>query len=775
MPVFKCKMCGGDLTPIDDNNTCECEFCGTLQTIPSADNEKKVNLFNRANRLRMANDFDKSASVYENIVAEFPEEAEAYWGLCLCKYGIEYVDDPATGKKIPTCHRASFDNIMEDSNFDMALEYADTLARNLYREEAKYIDKIQKSILEIARKEEPFDVFICYKETDDNGERTKDSVLAQDIYSALIKEGYKVFFSRITLEDKLGQEYEPYIFSALNTAKVMLAIGTSYDYYQSPWVKNEWSRYQALMKKDSSKTLIPCYADIDAYDMPNEFRNLQGQDMRKLGFLQDLIRGINKLLHHDEPAQATKQTVVTQSGTNVTALLKRGAMALEDAQWDNAKNFFDEVLNSDAECAEAYLGLVMAELNCKSKKELAKKIENNGINNRNFDRAKQFADSSLKADLENWEKARKDLLQRQEEERQAEEARKKNSIAEKREKLQKLKNDLVSCDQMDYSASQKAKMDEARSEIERIKQNYDPQIKEADSQIRKTEEQIENTKKQITDKEQYLAKLGIFKGKEKAATKEDIENLKNTLSSLESQKAQQQEQKNKLESVKSSELGNKEDIFKSVETELKNEIAKKKKEIGNRISTVYIEIAPLMGIKGINGNVGDTVEYGNSLSDNKRIEWQILDVQGSRKVLIAKHFVDLRPYNTESKAVTWETCTLRKWLNNEFYNNAFSDFEKGMITETLVKADPNPEEKTSPGRDTKDKVFLLSIKEAEQYFKTDADRKCDGKFYWWLRSPGRYAHNAANVKSDGSIFAFGGLVSNDYYAVRPALWINLES
>ena len=99
MAVYKCKMCGGDLHVEEGATTAECEFCGTLQTVPSADDEKKATLFNRANRLRRASEFDKAAGIYESIVADFPEEAEAYWGLVLCKYGIEYVDDPKTGKK----------------------------------------------------------------------------------------------------------------------------------------------------------------------------------------------------------------------------------------------------------------------------------------------------------------------------------------------------------------------------------------------------------------------------------------------------------------------------------------------------------------------------------------------------------------------------------------------------------------------------------------------------------------------------------------------------
>jgi len=205
MAAFKCKMCGGDLTVPEDSNICECEFCGTQQTIPTLDTEKKGNLFNRANRLRMAAEFDKAAAVYTSIVAEFPEESEAYWGLCLCKYGIEYVDDPLTGRKIPTCHRTIPDSIMEDDDFEQACENASPEAKKLYREEAKAIDRLQQEILDIVNNEVPYDVFICYKETDEDGERTEDSVLAQSIYDELIEKNLKAFFARITLEDKLGQ------------------------------------------------------------------------------------------------------------------------------------------------------------------------------------------------------------------------------------------------------------------------------------------------------------------------------------------------------------------------------------------------------------------------------------------------------------------------------------------------------------------------------------------------------------------------------------------
>ena len=405
MAIFRCKMCGGDLEVNEGVNVLECEYCGTSQTVPTADNEKKVNLFNRANRLRMSNEFDKAAGVYESIAAEFPEEAEAYWGLCLCKYGIEYVDDPATAKKIPTCHRTSFDSIFNDSNFELAQEYSDAVAVNIYRNEAKEIDRIQKSILEIANKEEPFDIFICYKETAEDGQRTKDSVLAQDIYDALTTKGYKVFFSRITLEDKLGQQYEPYIFSALNSAKIMLAIGTKFEYYNAVWVKNEWGRYLDLMKKDKEKVLIPCYADIDAYDMPQEFQNLQGQDMGKVGFIQDLVRGIGKIIPLESETQNVQvvQQVVAAPSSNIENLLKRGNLALEDKKWDEAVSYFDRVLDENVEEPRAHFGKLLAEYKCSSEKELIILSSTDRLKNSdNYKKAYRFGDDDFKRTLENY-------------------------------------------------------------------------------------------------------------------------------------------------------------------------------------------------------------------------------------------------------------------------------------------------------------------------------------------------------------------------------------
>ena len=295
MAVFKCKMCGGDLDVVDGMSVAECEYCGTKQTLPKLnDNEKEI-MYERAGHFRRNNEFDKAMGIYEKILDIDNTDAEAYWSLVLCEYGIEYVEDPSTHKRVPTVNRAQFTSVFMNENYKSAIRYADAYQRSIYEEEAKNIDNIQKGILEISQNEEPFDVFICYKETDEHGRRTHDSVLANDLYHQLTQEGFKVFFARITLEDKLGTAYEPYIFAALNSAKVMVVIGTKPEYFNAVWVKNEWARFLAQIKNDADKILIPAYKDMDPYDLPIEFSNLQAQDMSKLGFMQDISRGGKKV------------------------------------------------------------------------------------------------------------------------------------------------------------------------------------------------------------------------------------------------------------------------------------------------------------------------------------------------------------------------------------------------------------------------------------------------------------------------------------------------
>ena len=372
--IIKCKMCGGDIDFIPGATYGTCEYCGSMSTIPQAEDENKLNRYNRANHFRRQCEFDKAVAAYEKILEQDDTDAEAHWGAVISRFGIEYVEDPATHQRIPTCHRVQVASILTDEDYLAAVENApDEESRRIYQEEAVRIAEIQKGILAISANEKPYDVFICYKETDENGQRTRDSQWAQDVYYGLTEQGLKVFFSRITLEDKLGQQYEPYIFAALNSAKVMVVIGSRPEYFNAVWVKNEWSRYLSLMKHDHKRLLIPCYRDMDPYDLPEELSMLQSQDMSKIGFMQDLLRGVQKVMQQPTSAPQGVRVETATAETNapgVTSLLKRAALFLEDGDTASAREYYDRVLDIDPECAEAYMGKVCAETGCRKESDL---------------------------------------------------------------------------------------------------------------------------------------------------------------------------------------------------------------------------------------------------------------------------------------------------------------------------------------------------------------------------------------------------------------------
>ena len=199
---------------------------------------------------------------------------------------------------------------------------------------------------------------------------------------------------------------------------------------------------------------------------------------------------------------------------------------------------------------------------------------------------------------------------------------------------------------------------------------------------------------------------------------------------------------------------------------------------------------------------GDSFYFGSYEQDNRKsngkepIEWQVLEKKGSKVLLLSKYGIDIQPYNHEDDDVTWNECSLRKWLNREFVKNSFSSSDRAMIRTTFVSPDKTPEYNDSeyrgsdPGKGTKDKVFLLSTKEAVRYFGNKSVMCLNTKYAkarakeqygkdelsWWLRTPGKENDRAAvfRVDNDGwYIDYYGGAIFYDY-AARPALWVDLD-
>lgn len=380
MGALKCKMCGSNLEIEDSITVCKCEKCGTSQTVPDIEDDKELKLFERAGRLRFNCDFDKAAGIYNTITDSYPEEAEGYWGLILCKYGIEYADD-ASGKKVPVCHRISYDSVMDDEDFELVMENSDSESRAIFREEAKIIEENRKEYIQIAESEQPYDIYISYRAKDDNGDKTAVSEIAEHLYNKLTSAGYRVFLSEAALKGKKRSDCEPYIYSALNSANVMLALGTSYDDYNDVWVKNEWNRYLEIAVKNKNKCLIPCYKDVDEYDIPKEFAGLKVCQLGNDDTFNNIIAEIANVVKPESVNQPESQTEPAEEieleeieiiePVDINKLLDEGFAAISDKNWKEANKLFFQVLDEEPDNSKAYWGQLLVQQECTNAREMA--------------------------------------------------------------------------------------------------------------------------------------------------------------------------------------------------------------------------------------------------------------------------------------------------------------------------------------------------------------------------------------------------------------------
>lgn len=820
MAVFKCKMCGGDLEIQEGMDICECMYCGTKQTLPKLNDERRANLYDRANHFRRNNEFDKAMSMYEQILEEDKEDAEAYWSLVLCTYGIEYVEDPATHKRMPTVNRTQFTSVFADENYKAALQYANSVQRQLYEEEAKQIDEIQKGILDISNQEEPYDVFICYKETDQSGKRTPDSVLANDLYHQLTQEGLKVFFARITLEDKLGSAYEPYIFAALNSAKVMVVIGTRAEYFNAVWVKNEWSRYLGLIKNGAKKVLIPAYKDMDPYDMPQEFSHLQSQDMSKLGFMQDLLRGIKKLTDTDKPVQPA---VGGANDAGTASLLKRAFLFLEDGDFARADEFCEKVLNIDPESGEAYLGKLMAEQRINQREKLAESpIRLDQMDY--FSKIMRFGSEALKAEVNGYNQK---IIERQEQE-----AEKQRQIEEQKAERQRQIEEQKAERQRQIKAEEDEKTyQNAVSMIQRAKKSSElrraiyllnklSSYKDTAAHIKTAEEKLE--KVIIAEKAQkkklaaaavvavvIIAVLGISAHK-KSVHKRAVELIKNgsyesaydlfgkiTDDTAECDAIWAEEMLN----VVSAHIGSKK--YEAAAEALEYAESHMTEEAKEEVSELMAEVSFLTQLS--TAEKGDKVTFGRYKKYNfskrvEELEWYVWEIENDEYLLFSADVLGYDISGDCSSDCSWENSEVRNWMNTTFYEAAFYPAEQKYILSKTLSNDHAVAEEIEGAplqwewsikdaeRDTVDKVFSLSVSEilrtqtvgwsSSQYgsrFFAPSTKVREGVQYpYWLRTVEGNKGYLVSVDRDGFMNISYRLGESISAYVRPAIWVSIN-
>ncbi len=290
--VLNCQCCGAPLKIT--GSVCECEYCSSINIIGGAA-ANYINQLNRANKLRQQCEFDPAYNIYDTILSENTPSVDVLWSQALCEYGIEYVPDPVSSKYFPTLHRIKEISFLDSRCFTEAMELANDEQKEQLKKSAEEIERIQKEYLNIAANEKPYDVFICYKETDTkSGEMTEDTKLAEELYFELSNFGFKVFFARETLKDKLSVNYEPYIFAALKSARAMAVIGSKAEYFTSVWVKNEWGRFLKLTETHPEKKMF--FACYNPEEMPRAFASKQAQLLGEDGAIKNLAANIVKFL-----------------------------------------------------------------------------------------------------------------------------------------------------------------------------------------------------------------------------------------------------------------------------------------------------------------------------------------------------------------------------------------------------------------------------------------------------------------------------------------------
>ncbi len=175
-------------------------------------------------------------------------------------------------------------------------------------------------------------------------------------------------------------------------------------------------------------------------------------------------------------------------------------------------------------------------------------------------------------------------------------------------------------------------------------------------------------------------------------------------------------------------------------------------------------------------SVGDKVRLGDFEGE---MAWDVLKEQDGKLMLISTNCIAQRAYHDKKAAVTWEQSDIRKWLNETFYEQAFSQEEKAIIQKNQVANSDNDTYDTKGGRDTSDYVYLLSIDEASDYYIETSERMAtlrDGTLvWWWLRSPGFEEHDAANIGDYGTVNKAGHKVFDTDVVkggIRPVIWVS---
>ena len=278
-----CQVCGGNLK--DHGTYYKCESCDTIYRADAGQQEQEIqNDFWDAERNLSVSPprFDEAESDFTLLTQKYPDWSAGYWGLVRAKFGIKFERD-SSGDAVPSCYKSVYEDFRDTEEYKKAKALAETPElRQSYEKMAEYIARVAADWRNEAQKYD-YDVFISFKASDDaDGSETNDTREMQNLYTYLTEQGYRVFFSPVSLKKSgiSGRQSEPYIFNALDKAKALIVYGSKKEYFTSTWVQNEWQRYLRAMEKyrKPKNSLIVLYEKFNPKTLPQGLRNIQGID-----------------------------------------------------------------------------------------------------------------------------------------------------------------------------------------------------------------------------------------------------------------------------------------------------------------------------------------------------------------------------------------------------------------------------------------------------------------------------------------------------------------
>ena len=369
-----CRRCGMKFAFPASEAVFACPACDALHDRPLGQQETFAGL-DRANDKRADGDYAEALQAYQDVLQRVPKSHEALWGLVLCKYGVRYVDDPASRRRMPTLHFLQRKSILSDEDFRRACQYAPEEIAAQYREDAAYIEQVHQALMQGAEEFPDCDVFLCYKGSAPVGKgMAKEYEHAFKLYMHLEKQGFRVFFAHETLKMAAGAKYEAGIFRALHSAKVMLVICSDPANLSTAWVHSEWSRFLKRFYDGENCRLIPLlYDNCDAYRLPQELQRLQCISMSDPDAFEILRENLRKYVPAAAPAPAPAPTQPADAA--VAEELLTIEYALTNGRWADAGKWAEALIRKHPRCSQAYFMKLLAKMKIAAPEMLGQCLE----------------------------------------------------------------------------------------------------------------------------------------------------------------------------------------------------------------------------------------------------------------------------------------------------------------------------------------------------------------------------------------------------------------